>query len=150
MEGLFLILVLCAAVNGVDFRMDAESYRWISMQTVAPLYPKCAISQSHTMQSQRSISNELQHNAKIDLNLNVEKNSYDILVIHMFLCDKAMAIPQTKFGFCLAFNQSVWPSSGLFLALFGFLLTFFSGCGLFYCWSLLCNNNMATNLLIFK
>jgi len=36
------------------------------MQTVTPLYLKCAISQ--TMKSQRSISNELQSKAKQDLN----------------------------------------------------------------------------------
>jgi len=45
----------------------------------------------------------------------------------MFLCDNGMAIPQIKFGFFLAFKQSVWPFSGLFLALFGFLLKFSSG-----------------------
>jgi len=39
---------------------------WISMQTVAPLYPKCAISQ--TMKSQRGINNEFQYKAKQDLN----------------------------------------------------------------------------------
>jgi len=43
---------------GDIFRMGAESCQWISMQTVAPLYPKCAISQ--TVKSQRSISNEIQ------------------------------------------------------------------------------------------
>jgi len=36
-----------------DFR--AESCRWISMQTVHTIAPKCAISQ--TMQSPRSINN---------------------------------------------------------------------------------------------
>jgi len=45
----------------------------------------------------------------------------------MFLCDKGMAIPQIKFGFFLTFKQSVWPFSGLLLALFGFLLNFSSG-----------------------
>jgi len=38
-----------------------------------------------------------------------------------------MAIPQIKFGFFLAFKQSVWPFPGLFLALFGFLLKLLSG-----------------------
>jgi len=42
---------------GDDFRMGAERCQWISMQTMAPLYPKCAISQ--TTKSRRSISNEL-------------------------------------------------------------------------------------------
>jgi len=32
-----------------------------------------------------------------------------------------MAITQIKFGFFLAFNQSVWPFSGLF-SMFGFLM----------------------------
>jgi len=41
----------------MTFRAGVESCRWISMQTVAPLYPKCVISQ--IMKSQRSISNEL-------------------------------------------------------------------------------------------
>jgi len=36
-------------------------------------------------------------------------------------CDKGRAIPQTKFDLFLAF-QSVWTLSGLFFALFGFLL----------------------------
>jgi len=45
----------------------------------------------------------------------------------MFFCDKGMAIPQIKFGFFLAFKQSVWPFSGLFLALFGFLSKFSFG-----------------------
>jgi len=36
--------------------MGAENCRRIRMQTVVPLYPKCAISQ--TMKSQRTISNE--------------------------------------------------------------------------------------------
>jgi len=31
---------------GDDLRMGAESCRWISLQTVAPFYPKCAISPS--------------------------------------------------------------------------------------------------------
>jgi len=46
---------------GDDFRVGAESCQWISMQTVAPLYPKSAISQ--TMKSQRSISTALQYKA---------------------------------------------------------------------------------------
>jgi len=89
------------------------------------------------------------------LNLKFEKNSYDILVIHMFVCDKGMTIPQITLGFFQVFNQSVWPFSGLILALFGFLLKFSSGNSgagcktcerMFYCWYLLCNNNMAANL----
>jgi len=46
---------------GDDISMGAESCQWINMQTVAPLYPKCAISQ--TMNSQRNNSNELQYKA---------------------------------------------------------------------------------------
>jgi len=78
------------------------------------------------VKSQRIISNELQYNAKIDLMSKLKKTSYAILVIHMFLCDNGKAIPHIKFGFFLAFNQSVWPFSGFFLALFGFLLKFSS------------------------
>jgi len=59
-------------------------------------------------------------------NLNFEENFFDILNFDVF-CDKEMAIPQIKFGFFLAFKQSVWPFSGLFSALFGFLLKFSSG-----------------------
>ena len=68
-----------------------------------------------------------QYNAKQDLILILKNISYDVLVIHRFLCDKRMAIPQIKFDFFLAFNPSVWPFSDLFLALFGFLLKFSSG-----------------------
>jgi len=39
-----MILVVSMEVIGRDFHMGAESCRWISMQTVARLYPKCAIS----------------------------------------------------------------------------------------------------------
>jgi len=42
-------------------------------------------------------------------------------------CFKGIAIPQIKFGFFLAFKQWAWPLSGLFLALFGFLLQLSSG-----------------------
>jgi len=45
----------------------------------------------------------------------------------MFLCDKRTAIPKINLAFFLAFYQSVRPFSGLFLALLGFLLKFFSG-----------------------
>ena len=44
---------------GDDFSMGAESCHWISMQTVAPLYPKCAISQSDD-KSKVSISLKLE------------------------------------------------------------------------------------------
>jgi len=74
-----MILVLSTGVNGDGFRMGAERFRWISMQTVAPLYPKCAISQSHTMKSQRRISHELQCNAKIDFISFLKKISYYFL-----------------------------------------------------------------------
>jgi len=56
-----MILIVRTGVNRRDFR--TESCRWISMQTVASFYQKCAISQ--TMKSQgRSV---LQYNAKQDL-----------------------------------------------------------------------------------
>jgi len=58
----------------------AESCRWISMLTVAPFYPKCA----QTMQSQRSISNELQYEANQGLSQISKKISNDIHVIQMF------------------------------------------------------------------
>jgi len=61
------------------FRMGAESCRWISVQTVAPLHSKCAISQ--TMKSQRSISNKVQYEAKQDLIWISKKICNDILVI---------------------------------------------------------------------
>jgi len=73
----------------------------------------------------------------------------------MFLCDKGKAIPQIKSGFFLAFNELVWIFCGLFLALFGFFQLESLGqvakfaSGLFCCWSLMCNNNTATNLLMF-
>jgi len=38
-----------------------------------------------------------------------------------------MPIPQIKFDFFLAFKQSVWCYSGLFLALLGIFLKFLSG-----------------------
>jgi len=66
---------------GDDFHMSAESCRWISMQTVAPLYLRYAILQLQTMQSQRSISKELQYKAKLDLIQISKKNFIDILVI---------------------------------------------------------------------
>jgi len=39
----------------------------------------------------------------------------------MFLCDKEIAIPQAKFGFFLAFKQSV----GIFLASISHCLAFY-------------------------
>jgi len=75
---------------------------------------KCAISQ--TMKSQgRSV---LQYNAKQDLILISKKNFFDMLVIYVFFCDKRMVIPLIKLSFFLAFKQSVWPFSGLFLLAF--------------------------------
>jgi len=59
-----MILVLSTEVNGDDFRMGAGRCRRISVQTAPPLHPKCAMSLSQTMKSQRSINNELQYNAK--------------------------------------------------------------------------------------
>jgi len=49
------------------------------VQTLAPLYPKCALSQ--TTRSQRSISNELHYNAKQDLISVSKKITDDILAI---------------------------------------------------------------------
>jgi len=59
-----MILVLSTGVNEDDLGMGAERCRWISMQTVAPLYAKCAMPQSQTKRSQRNISNELQYISK--------------------------------------------------------------------------------------
>jgi len=64
---------------GDDFPMGVESCQWISMQTVAPLYPKFGISQ--TMKSQRSINNEHKYKAKEKLIQISKKISNDILVI---------------------------------------------------------------------
>jgi len=58
-----------------DFRISAVSCHWISMQTIALLYPKCAISQA--MKSERSISNELQYSAR--LNRNFEEHFFIFL-----------------------------------------------------------------------
>jgi len=55
---------------GDEFRMGAESCRWISMQTIALVYPNCAISQ--TLKSQRSISNELKYNTNPSLFESIE------------------------------------------------------------------------------
>jgi len=55
-----------------------QSCRWTSMQTVAPLHPKCAISQ--TMKSQRSISNKLQYKAKQDL-IQISKKIYNEMLV---------------------------------------------------------------------
>jgi len=68
----------------------------------------------------------LQYNAKQDLILISKKKFWYACNLCVF-CDKGMAIPHIKFGFFLAFKQLVWPFSGLFLALFGFLLKFSSG-----------------------
>jgi len=59
--------------------MGAESCQWTITPTVEPLYPVCAISQA--MKNQRSISNELQYQAKQDLISSQKKISGDILVI---------------------------------------------------------------------
>ena len=111
-----MILIVSTGVNRRDYR--TESCRWISAQTVAPFYPKCAISQ--TMKSQgRPV---LPHNAKQDLILISKKQFWYSCILDVFY-DKGMEIPQIKFGFFLAFKQSVWP----FFALFGFLLIFSCG-----------------------
>jgi len=90
------------------------------MVTVAPFYPKCAISQ--TMKRQRK--SVLQYMVKQDFILISKKMFFDILNLDIF-CDKGMAIPQIKFGFFLAFKQSVWPVSGLFLAFFWLFIELF-------------------------
>jgi len=73
----------------------------------------------------RKISAPVQCQARFNLNFE-EKNFWYACNLRVF-CDKGMAIPHIKFGFFLAFKQLVWPFSGLFLALFGFLLKFPSG-----------------------
>jgi len=45
----------------------------------------------------------------------------------MFFCDKGIAIPQVKFGFFSGLQMVGLAFSGLFLALFCFLLKFSSG-----------------------
>jgi len=45
----------------------------------------------------------------------------------MFFVTKEWQYRKQSLSFLLAFKQSVWPFSGLFLALFGFLLKFSSG-----------------------
>ena len=67
----------------------------------------------------------LQHDAKQDLILVSKKKIWYSCNLDVF-CGKGMAIPQIKFGFFLAFKQSVWPVFGLFIVLFGFLLKFSS------------------------
>ena len=79
MDRFLWFLVKKTSANGDDFLIGAEIYRWISMQTAAPLYPKCAISQ--TMEIQRSINIELQYKAKQDLISVSEKIYCDIFVI---------------------------------------------------------------------
>ena len=56
-----MILIVSTPVNRRDFR--TESCRWISMQTVAPFYTKCAISRS----MKNKVRSVLQYNAKQDL-----------------------------------------------------------------------------------
>jgi len=79
MDRFLWFLVKKTSANGDDFLIGAEIYRWISMQTAAPLYPECAISQ--TMEIQRSINIELQYKAKQDLISVSEKIYCDIFVI---------------------------------------------------------------------
>jgi len=86
---------------GDHFRMGAESCRWIKIQAVALFYPKCAISQN--MKSQRSISNELQYNAKQDLIL-ISNNVFDTLAFQCFFVT-GMVIPQIEFGFFWPLNN---------------------------------------------
>jgi len=74
-----MILIISTGMNGRVFR--AESCRCISMETVAPFYPKCAISQ--TMKRQRR--SVLQCNAKQDLILISKKVFFDILNLDVFL-----------------------------------------------------------------
>jgi len=69
-----MILIVSIGVNRRDFR--TESCRWIRVQTVAPFYPKCAISRTIKIQG-RSV---LQYNAKQDLIL-ISKKKIDILVV---------------------------------------------------------------------
>ena len=94
------------------------------MQTVAPVKPKCAISQ--TMYSQRN-KKWAPVQAQARLNRDLKKIIIILVFKDMFCCDKGIAMPRTKFGFFLGLKYSVWPFSGLVLALFGFFLRFSSG-----------------------
>jgi len=111
------ILIVSTRVNRRDFR--TESCRWTSMQTVAPFYPKCAISRSMKSQA-RSV---LQYNAKQDLILISKKQNWYSCNLDVF-CDKGIAILQS-----LPFFWPLNSQFGLFFffALFGFLLKFSSG-----------------------
>jgi len=87
---------------GDGFHMGAESRQWINMQIVAPLYPKCAISQ--TTKNQKSISNELQYKAKQDV-ISISKNiSTDTHVVYVSLRQRN-SNTQAKFGFFWPLNN---------------------------------------------
>ena len=109
-------------------RLLCRSCRWINMQTVAQFYPKCAISQ--TMKSQEK--SMLQDNAKQDQT--ISKNLF--LIKSTFRCSlwKGNGDTANKVWLVSGFEQSVWLLSGLFLALFGFLLKF-SSCNPDCSWS---------------
>jgi len=102
----FMILIVSTRVNRRDFR--TESCRWTSMQTVAPFYPKCAISRSMKSQG-RSV---LQYNAKQDLILISKKQNWYSCNLDVF-CDKGIAILQS-----LPFFWPLNSQFGLFWPLF--------------------------------
>ena len=96
--------------------MGAESCRWISIQTVALLYPKCALSQ--TMKSQRSISNNelqppTQREARVNLIVISKTFFWYSCNLNVFLWQRN-GNTANKVWLFLAFKQSAWP----FLAFF--------------------------------
>ena len=106
--------------------MGAESCRWISMQTVALLYPKCAI--SYTMKSQRSISNnELQPptqcHARVNLIVISKTFFWYSCNLNVYLWQRNVNTANKVFFF-LTFKQSVWPFSGLFYHCLAFYWNF--------------------------
>ena len=117
-----MILVVSTGVIGRRLSYWSRKLELDHYATVALLHSKCAISQNMKSQG-RSV---LQYNAKQDLISISKKNFFDMLVIQILFSDKRMAIPWIEFFF-MDIKQSVWPFSGLFLALFGFLLKLSSG-----------------------
>ena len=119
-----MIMIVSRLQEGIGetFVQKAAECRWISMQTVAPFYQKCA--NSRTIKSQgRSV---LKYNGKQDLILISKKKFWCSCDLDVFV-PKEQQYCKQSLAFLLAFKQSVWPLFGLFFALFGFLLKFSSG-----------------------
>ena len=114
-----MILIVCTGVNRKDFR--TESCRWISMQTVAPLYQVCDVT---NQEKSGTISASVQCQARFSLNF--EEKFWYSCNLDVF-CDKRMAILQIKFGYFSGLETVGLAFFGLFFALFGFLLEFSSG-----------------------